>query len=168
MPAWAAVIPLGVLVALGAAAFATDLICDAARIRRLLRPKLFVTFSPKGTHNMQVQQILTNDPNGVDLTLLETAKGAPVPLSKGPFTVDVADPNGCVTIVPGSADQTTPTSLVANGSGNTGAVTVTVTDTSNGLVTPPTVLQVVAPPPPAPDAIEVAFTARTTPLTAAS
>ena len=65
-----------------------------------------------------VNQIFSNDPNGVDLTILETAKGAPVPLGKGPFTIVVADPANTCKHVAGSADQTTPDSLVPNGTGN--------------------------------------------------
>ena len=148
------------------AAGLTLLIADVfwpMELKRCLRPRLYVFFSQKGKQMSTVNQISSNDPNGVDLTILETAKGAPVPLGAGPFTITILDPNNTVRQVAGTPDQKTPTSLVPNGTGNVGAVTVTVTDTANNLVSAPTVLNVVAPPPPAPDAIEVAFTPRSAP-----
>lgn len=118
--------------------------------------------------NLQlVANLLTS---GFALTLAESAAGAPLPLSKGPFTVAVADPNNTVTHTPGSADQTTPDTFFPNGTGNTGIVTVTVTDTS---VTPNALVgvgsfQVVAPAPPPPpptqpDTLTVGFTPITAP-----
>lgn len=100
-------------------------------------------------------QILSNDPKGLNAALAETAKGAAVPLSKGPFTFAIQDPANTCTINPGTPDQTTPLNFVPNGSGAVGTVTFTVTDTS---VDPPLVsnqvsFDVVAPPPPVPDAL---------------
>ena len=92
-------------------------------------------------------QINSNDTKGLNLVLAESAKGQPVPLSKGPFTVAVQDPNNTVTVTPGSADQTTPTNFKPNGSGATGTVTATVTDTAQTppLVSAPASFDVVAP-----------------------
>jgi hypothetical protein len=106
-------------------------------------------------------QIFSNDPKGLNLALAETNKGAPVPLSKGPFTIQISDPNGTVTVKAGSADQTTPTNFLPNGSGAIGTVTVIVTDTSvtPPLVSAPASFDVVAPvpPPPVPDALLASF-----------
>jgi hypothetical protein len=92
-------------------------------------------------------QIQSNDAKGLDLVLAESAKGAAVPLSKGPFTVAVQDPGNTVQVTPGSADQTTPTNFKPNGSGAVGTVTVVVTDTSQTppLVSAPASFDVVAP-----------------------
>ena len=104
-------------------------------------------------------QIFTTDTVGLKLVLAETAAGKPVPRSKGPFTVDVTDPNNTVTVTAGTPDQTTPTKFVPNGSGAVGTVTVVVTDTSTTppLVSPPASFDVVAPPPPGPDALTASF-----------
>lgn len=107
-------------------------------------------------------QILSNATKGLVLALAESAKGVALPLSKGPFQVDVQDPGNTSTITPGSADQTTPTIFRANGTGNTGTVTVTVTDTSQTphLVASPVSYDVVAPAPPpvVPDALVASLT----------
>lgn len=112
-----------------------------------------------------VAQLLSNDTVGINLLLAESAKGAGVPLSAGPFQIAVLDPANTVTVTPGSADQTTPTNFKANGTGNTGEVAVTVTDTSQ---TPPlagtgsfAVVAPAPPPPPAPDTLTVQFTPAT-------
>lgn len=95
-------------------------------------------------------QILSNATKGLVLGLAESAKGAPVALSKGPFSVVVADPNNVATRVAGSPDQTTPDIFRANGTGNVGTVTITVTDTGQTppLAAAPVSFDVVAPPPP--------------------
>lgn len=105
-------------------------------------------------------QINSNDTKGLNLVLAESAKAQPVPLSKGPFTVDVQDPNNTVTVTPGSADQTTPTNFKPNGSGATGTVTVTVTDTAQTppLVSAPASFDVVVPVT-APDTLTASFVA---------
>lgn len=100
-------------------------------------------------------QIFSNDPKGLNAALAETSKGAAIPLSKGPFTFDVQDPNKTCLVTPGSPDQTVPLNFKPNGSGATGTVTFTVTDTS---VTPPLVsnqvsFDVVAPAAAVPDAL---------------
>ena len=107
-------------------------------------------------------QIFSNNTKGLNLALAETSKGVPIPLSKGPFTIAVQDPNNTCTFTPGSPDQVTPANWVPNGSGATGTVTVIVTDTS---VTPPVaaapvsfdVVAPVPPPPPAPDPLVASF-----------
>jgi hypothetical protein len=103
-------------------------------------------------------QIFSNDTVGLKLVLSETHAGTPVPLTKGPFTVAVTDPNNTVTVTPGSPDQTTPTKFVPNGTGAVGTVTVVVTDTSTTppLVSPPASFDVVAPVV-TPDAITASF-----------
>jgi hypothetical protein len=92
-------------------------------------------------------QIFSNDPKGLNLALAETLKGAPVPLSKGPFAVAISDPNNTIKVTPGSADQTTPDNYKPNGSGALGTVTVTVTDNAQTppLVSAPVSFDVVAP-----------------------
>jgi hypothetical protein len=116
-----------------------------------------------------VAQLLSNDLVGINLLLTELSKGAVVPLSKGPFTVAVQDLSNTVSYTPGSADETTPDNFKANGTGNTGLVTVTVTDTSQ---TPPLfgvgTFNVVAPPPAVPDTLEVQFTPATPPVVQAA
>lgn len=106
-------------------------------------------------------QIFSNDTKGLNLVLAETAAGVAVPLSKGPFTIDVQDPANTVTVTPGSADQTTPANFKPNGSGAVGTVTVVVTDTSvtPPLVSAPASFDVVAPVvvPPVPDALVASF-----------
>jgi hypothetical protein len=106
-------------------------------------------------------QLLSNDTKGLNLVLAETAKGVAVPLSKGPFTLDVQDPANTITVTPGSADQTTPTNFKPNGSGAVGTVTVVVTDTSQTppLVSAPASFDVVAPvvTPPVPDTLTASF-----------
>lgn len=120
-----------------------------------------------------VAQLLATDVVGINLLLTELTKGAVDPLSKGPFTVAVADPqNTGVVVTQGSADQTTPTNFKGTAAGLTpGEITVTVTDTSQ---TPPLVgvgsFAVVAaapppPPPPGPDTLTVQFTPAAPPVT---
>jgi hypothetical protein len=94
-----------------------------------------------------VMQIFSNDAKGLNLVLAETAKGVPVPLSKGPFTLQVTDPGNTITVTPGTPDQTTPTNFKPNGTGAVGTVTVVVTDTSFNppLVSAPASFDVVAP-----------------------
>ena len=97
-------------------------------------------------------QIFSNDPKGLNLALVESAKGVQLPLSKGPFNVDVVDPASTITVTRVGTDEVVPTNFKPNGSGATGTVTITVTDTS---VTPPLVaapisFDVVAPAPPPP------------------
>ncbi len=109
-----------------------------------------------------VTQLRTDDAKGINLALVESAAGTEVPLSKGPFAVDVQDPANTITYMPGSDDQATPSNFKPNGSGNTGAVTVTVTDKSNGLAGTASFSVVApAPPPPppqaTPDALSVFF-----------
>lgn len=108
-------------------------------------------------------QIFSNDPKGLNLVLAESAKGAAVPLSAGPFTVAVTDPNNTVTVTPGSADQTSPTNFKPNGSGAVGTVTVVVTDAGQNppLASAPASFDVVAPvvTPPAPDTLTASFVA---------
>jgi hypothetical protein len=94
-----------------------------------------------------VMQIVSNDTKGLNLVLAETAKGVAVPLSKGPFTLAITDPNNTVLVTPGSADQTTPTNFKPNGTGAVGTVSVVVTDTSvtPNLVSAPATFDVVTP-----------------------
>ncbi len=103
----------------------------------------------------------SNDPKGLNLVLAESAKGAAIPLSAGPFTLAIQDPANTVTVTPGSADQTTPTNFKPNGTGNVGTVTVVVTDTSvtPNLVSAPASFDVVAPvvTPPVPDTLTASF-----------
>jgi hypothetical protein len=103
-------------------------------------------------------QIVSNDAKGLNLVLAETAKGVAVLLSKGPFTLAVADPANTVTVTQGSGDQTTPTNFKPNGTGAVGTVTVVVTDTSQTppLVSAPASFDVVAPVT-VPDALVASF-----------
>lgn len=85
---------------------------------------------------MQITQIFSNDTKlGAFVTIAEAdpVTGAAVQ-SNGPFAIQVDDPNGLVNVTPGSADNTTPTRITANGNGGVGSVTVTVTDQSNKAV----------------------------------
>jgi hypothetical protein len=102
-------------------------------------------------------QIFSNDTKGLNLTIQEVlqATGQIFP-SAGPFQVDVTDPGNAITVTPGSADQATPTNFKPNGSGAVGAVTVKVTDQSNGLVGSNT-FDVVAPAAAKPDTLVVGF-----------
>jgi len=107
-------------------------------------------------------QINSNDLKGLNLALAESAKGQPFPLTAGPFTLDVQDPNNTVIVTPGSADQTTPTNFKPNGTGAVGTVTVVVTDNSQTppLVSAPASFDVVAPvvpPPTVPDTLIASF-----------
>jgi hypothetical protein len=95
-------------------------------------------------------QIFSNDPKGLNLALVESAKGVQIPLSKGPFTLAVQDPANTVTVTRTGQDEVVPSNFKPNGTGNVGTVTIVVTDTS---VTPPLVaapvsFDVVAPVPP--------------------
>lgn len=113
-----------------------------------------------------VTQLVSNDTVGLNLVLAESAAGQPVALGAGPFSVQMDDPANTVIKTDGSADQTTPTNFKANGTGNTGTVTVTVTDAQFNLVGKGS-FDVVAPPPPppppppTPDTLTVAFTPAT-------
>jgi hypothetical protein len=109
-------------------------------------------------------QLFANAVKGFVLGIVETLKatGQVFP-SAGPFQVDVTDPASAIAVVPGSADQKTPTIFRANGSGKTGTVTVKVTDTSNGL-SDSISFDVVAPSPPpapAPDTLTASLTPET-------
>ena len=122
-----------------------------------------------------VNQLVATDTVGINLLISELLKGAAFPLTAGPFTVAVADPqNTGVIVTQGSADNTTPTNFKGTAAGlGLGEVTVTVTDESQ---TPPLVgvgsFQVVAaappPPPPAPDTLQVQFTPAAPPAQAAA
>ena len=81
--------------------------------------------------------MLTSD-KGLLLALVELRQsdGKVFPLSSGPFQVDVQDPSNTVTVTPGSADQTTPTQFVPNGTNAVGTVTVKVTDMNPSFKTP--------------------------------
>jgi hypothetical protein len=127
------------------------------RRRKHHRPELFVFFfsakiSGRGVSFRMITQIFNNDPLGAFVTIAETlpdASGNPQPVaSSGPFAITVDDPNKLVNVTAGSADNTTPTRIVGNGSG-VGSVDVTVTDQSNTAVGKAT-LQIVAPTPPPP------------------
>jgi hypothetical protein len=142
------------------------------RKRRRHRRQLFVFFfrSEGGIPVATTPQILTTSTVGLLLALAESLKGNQVPLSAGPFTVAVDDPNNTITDFPGTPSQSTPDQFVPNGSGNTGTVTVTVTDESQ---TPPLVgsasFEVVAPPPPVvPDTLAVSFVPATAPPASAA
>jgi hypothetical protein len=126
--------------------------------RRRHQRHLFVFFlNREGTHI--TMQIFSNDTKGLDLVLAETAKGAAVPLSKGPFQVGVQDPGNAITVIAGTPDQATPTLFKPNGTGAVGTVTVVVTDTSQTppLASAPASFDVVAPPPPAADTLTASF-----------
>lgn len=112
---------------------------------------------------MQITQIFSNDTRlGAFVTIAEAdpVTGAPV-LSNGPFAIQVDDPNGLVNVTPGSADNTTPTRITANGNGGVGSVDVTVTDQSNKAVGKATLQIVAAPPPPPVPTLTVGFDAGT-------
>jgi hypothetical protein len=124
----------------------------------------------KGELFVNPQILVTDITLGLNLTLAESLKGASFPLTKGPFTLQLSDPANTVQVNEGSADQTTPTNFVANGTGNLGTFTFTVTDTS---VTPPLVSNIVSvdvvaaapPPPPAqPDTLTAGVVANTVPF----
>ena len=107
-----------------------------------------MTATPIQAPPTAVSQIFSNDPNGVSIIVLEADdSGTNFFPPKGPFSFAVSDPSSTVTqgLL---ADGVTP-SLVPNGTGNTGDVSVQVTDTGNNLVGTAT-LSVVAPiqPPP--------------------
>lgn len=95
-----------------------------------------------------ITQILNNDPKGAFVTIAEADANGNAVASSGPFAIAVDDPNGLVAVTAGSPDNTTPTRIVANGSG-VGSVNVTVTDQSNGAKGA-AALAIVAPPPPPP------------------
>lgn len=100
----------------------------------------------EGKHNMPpipiaaptnaVSSIAANDPRTFALLILEAGDDGVVIAapSKGPFTVNVADPSGLLAETAGSADNTTPTTFKLAGTTASGTVLITVTDTS---VTPP-------------------------------
>jgi hypothetical protein len=127
--------------------------------RRRHERQLFVFFIG-ATEGKITMEIFSNDTKGLNLVLAESSKGNPVPLSKGPFTVQVSDPNGTITQTAGSPDQTTPDNFKPNGTGKIGTVTVTVTDTSvtPPLVSAPASFDVVAPVAATPDTLVASFT----------
>lgn len=102
----------------------------------------------EGVSIRMITQIVNNDPKGAFVQIVETDASGNVVASSGPFQIQVVDPSSLTTVTPGSADNTTPTRIVGNGSG-VGSVTVNVADTSNKAVGS-AVLQVVAPVPPPP------------------
>jgi hypothetical protein len=99
----------------------------------------------------------------LDIVFLEADDNGNVLPGVGPFTTQVDDPAGAVTV---SADQK---SLSISGSGPAGDVTVTITDTGNNLVGK-AVLSVtpVTPPPPSPTQAAVFFVPETPATSAAS
>lgn len=105
---------------------------------------------------MNPLNLIVGDATVYNLVLAETSKGQPFPLGKGPFLVDVQDPNGILKVTPGTPDNTTPTSFQLSGTGAAGAANVTVTDTQYNLVGQG-VINVAAAPPPVPDALTVDF-----------
>jgi hypothetical protein len=122
--------------------------------RRRHHHRLFVFFFSAEVHGegvsiMNITQIVNNDPKGAFVQIVETDANGNVVASSGPFAIEVVDQTPPITTVtPGSADNTTPTRIVGNGTG-VGQVTVNVTDQSNGAKGS-SVLQVVAPAPPPP------------------
>ena len=107
-------------------------------------------------------QILSNATKGLVLGIAElrASDGKVFPLTAGPFAVAVDDQNLTIAVIPGTDDQKTATIFRANGSGKTGSVTVTVTDTSNRLKGSAS-FDVIAPAPPVPvdlpDTLSVSF-----------
>lgn len=75
-------------------------------------------------------QIFSNDPKGLNAAIVETGAGQTFPVT-GPVKFDIQDPGNTITFTPGSADNSTPANFKPNGSGATGTVTVTATDTGN-------------------------------------
>lgn len=146
---------------------------DLALLLQLLRDRhskqLHVFFlNSEGGITMQI----ASNSAGLALVLAESLKGNLLPLSAGPFLVELDDPNNTVSQVPGSPDQTTPDLFEPNGTGNTGTVNVKVTDQGQ---TPPLVgtgsfdviAPVTPPPPTTPDTLTVGF-APITPATSAA
>jgi hypothetical protein len=124
------------------------------------RRRLFVFLFSAEVHGegvsiMNITQIFNNDPKGAFVSIAETNADGSAFASSGPFAIKVDDPNNLVAVTPGSADNTTPTRIVGNGSG-AGSVDVTVKDTSNNAVGKAT-LQVLAPPPPPVPTLTVGF-----------
>lgn len=82
-------------------------------------------------------QLLTTDTKGfvLGITEIRSSDGAVAPRSSGPFAITVTQDadKPVVTVTEGSPDQTTPDIFRPNGTGNTGTVTIDVTDTSNNL-----------------------------------
>jgi hypothetical protein len=106
-----------------------------------------------------VSSILANDARTFALLILEAADdGVVLAPSKGPFTINVADPAGLLAETAGSTDNTTPTTFKLAGSSATGQATITVTDTSLNIVGSLvlTVTAVTPPPPPPPKATQLA------------
>lgn len=155
--------------------------------RRKRRPQLFVFFlaiefrqrQEKGFFNIRfgegVNSRMSTNPVIVNITSIlstDTTKGAFVQIaevlngaavqSNGPFSISITDPTGLTTVTPGSADNTTPTRIVASAAaaalvaalpaGTIASVTVTVTDESNQAVGSAQlqILPPAAPPPPVP------------------
>ena len=134
------------------------------RRRRHRHHRLFVFFFEirfsnfehrEGVSIRMITSIVNNDPKGAFVQIVETDANGNVVASSGPFQIQVVDPGSLTTVTPGSADNTTPTRIVGNGSG-VGSVTVNVTDTSNKAVGS-AVLQIVAPAPPPVPTLTVGF-----------
>lgn len=129
--------------------------------------QLFVFFGRSTCHenregfSMITQILVTDTTIGAFLILAETKDGQPF-ASSGPFDIAVDDPGNAATVTKGSADNTTPTRITANGSNNAGDVTVTVTDQSTGAVGKG-VLSIVATPPPPVFELNVGFDTATPP-----
>jgi hypothetical protein len=111
-----------------------------------------------------VTTLFSNDSLGVSVVIVEADDNGKIFPFKGPLSFAVDDPGSTVTVTPGAADGSTPERLVPNGSGNTGAVTVTVTDSGNNLVGSATLTIVppVTPPPTVPTQLGVFFVPNTT------
>lgn len=117
----------------------------------------FLTFVKHGRKGRWIvadnPKLLATSTKGLILGILETraSDGKKYPLV-GPFQISVADPGNTISVVEGSADQSTPDIFRPNGSGATGTVTVTVLDQSNQLTASIAFDVVAAPPPPPPPA----------------
>jgi len=107
---------------------------------------------------MNPLNLIVGDANIYDLVLAEAIKGQPFPLSKGPFVVQVTDPNVTLKVTAGSPDNTTPTKFQLAGTGTTGTAQVVVTDSQYNIVGNG-VINVAAAPPPVPDTLTVDFVA---------
>jgi hypothetical protein len=133
--------------------------------RRARHPRHLLAFLLAAGSDCETQkkgcnvQIFSNDPKGLNLALVESAKGVQIPLSKGPFTLAVQDPANTVNVTRTGTDEVVPTNFKPNGTGNVGTVTVVVTDTSvnPALVAAPISFDVVAPVANVPDSLVASF-----------